>query len=138
VSRFRPPLCVCVHTRTHARTHTHTHTRAYLPQVDVVQVVARAHRLHHPALGGVEVEREQGGLGHVQELGHGPRGQAAVGLEGHLGLQHVAVEAARHREFVKTKAVKLILIASASLQQMVQDGGGMFKKISREICLYVQ
>lgn len=66
-----------------------------LVQVDVVQVVAGVHRLHHPALWSVQVQGEQGGLRHVQELGHGARGEAAIGLEQHLRLQHVTVEAVR-------------------------------------------
>lgn len=70
----------------------HTSRLLHLLQVDVVQVVAGAHRLHHPALGGVEVEGEQGRLRHVQECGHGAGREAAIGLERHFRLQHVTVE----------------------------------------------
>lgn len=61
-------------------------------QVDVVQVVAGANRLHHPALGSVEIQGEEGRLRHVQELGHGARRETTVRLERHLGLQHVTVK----------------------------------------------
>lgn len=64
----------------------------YLVQVDVVQVVASTNRLHHPALGSVEIQGEEGRLRHVQELGHGAGRETAVGLEGHLGLQHITVK----------------------------------------------
>lgn len=66
----------------------------YLLQVDVVQVIAGAHWLHHPALRSVQVQGEERGLGHVQELGHGAWRETAVGLEGHLRLQNVTVETA--------------------------------------------
>lgn len=66
----------------------------YLLQVDVVQVIAGVHRLHHPALRSVQVQGEERGLWHVQELGHGAWRETAVGLEGHLRLQDVTVEAA--------------------------------------------
>lgn len=74
----------------------------YLLQVDVVQVVACSHRLHHPALGGVEVQGEERRLRHVQELGQGPGREAAVSLEHHLRLQHVAVEAAGSNREITT------------------------------------
>lgn len=76
--------------------------KRYLLQVDVVQVVAGVHRLHHPGLGSVEVQREERRLRHVQKLGQGAEGEAAVSLEHHLGLQHVAVEAGRNKRTLIT------------------------------------
>lgn len=67
-------------------------------QVDVVQVVPGAHGLDHPALGGVEVQGEEGRLRHVQELGHGARRETAVSLKRHLWLQHVTVETGGKQE----------------------------------------
>lgn len=56
------------------------------------------YRLHHPALRGVEVECEEGSLGHVQELSQGTRGETTVSLEQHLRLQHIPVETGRRGE----------------------------------------
>lgn len=67
----------------------------YLLQVDVVQVVAGANGLDHPALWSVQVQGEERGLRHVQELGHGAGRERTVSLEGHLRLQHVTVKTER-------------------------------------------
>jgi len=92
----------------------------YLLQVDVVQVVARVHGLHHPALGSVEVQGEERRLRHVQELGHGAGRERPVGLEHHLGLQHVAVKTGRKRWRSHPHAIIVCLCILFSQSNQIQ------------------
>lgn len=65
----------------------------YLLKMNVVQVIGAANRLHHPVVRGDHVQCEERGLGHLSEACHWPWGHRIIGLEGHVRLQHIAVEA---------------------------------------------
>lgn len=66
--------------------------------MDVVEVVHSADGLHHPALWRVHAERQDRLVRHVAEARVWARHQCAARVEGHLGLQHVAVEAAHKKK----------------------------------------